>query len=107
MTQAMEYATEEERKIATKLVKRFIDLGWSISVDDGEEITVRRSISPKTVLQALATTDSDTLIVTDQYGRKIGSVWLVWGNGSDLISDWTIGSAAFEAACKHVSGVTD
>lgn len=87
-----EYATTGEARIARKLVKAALDAGYSVSVYDGEEWTVKRAWRLKTVLEALATTGEDTLRIRDEEGTSYGSFYLVWGNaedGSELISDHT------------------
>lgn len=73
-----------ERDIVERLVKRLLDAGHELGVNDGEETTVKRSHDPQVIINALATTDYDRLIVYD-----FGSILLVWGNEEDLISDHT------------------
>lgn len=85
-----EYVLEDEQKIATKLVDTILEAGHMISVIDGEEVVVRRSTDRAEILEAMASTDSDTLVIRDSQRRRIGSVTLIWGNGCDLISDNTV-----------------
>jgi hypothetical protein len=86
-----EYATAGEARAARKLVKAALAAGYTISVNDGEEWTVKRSTSAKAIIDALATTDSDRLLLRDPAdGEAIGSFWLIYGNdpsGDELISD--------------------
>jgi hypothetical protein len=87
-----EYATIGEARVARKLVKAALDAGYTVSVYDGEEWTVKRARRMKTVMDALATTGEDTLRIRDADGNPCGSFYLVWGNaddGSELISDHT------------------
>lgn len=76
-----------ERKIATNLIKQALTLGWLVSINDGEETTIEKTIDFDTAFNALATTGEDYLIFHNTNGEKIGTIWLVWGNGEDLITD--------------------
>jgi hypothetical protein len=85
-----EHATEGERRAAADLVTNALAAGYSVSVYDGEEWTVKRATNVKTVLEALATTGEDTLRIRYATGEPCGSFWLIWGNardGSELIAD--------------------
>ena len=88
-TTALEYATYHEARIARKIVKDALANGWTISVNDGEEWTVKSSTDSRTILEALCTTGGDVLRLRDAAGESVGSIWLVWGNDEDLISDHT------------------
>lgn len=79
-----------EKAIVGKLVTDLLAAGLKISVFDGEETTVRRSADAKTIFEALASTDSDTLLIyrTDD-PKRIGSILLIWGNDHDIISDYS------------------
>lgn len=99
MTTSFEqYTTAGERTIARKLVKAALDAGYSVSVNDGQEWTVKSAWRLKTVLDALATTGEDTIrICADNPSKTIGFhgagyFYLIWGNaddGSELIADHT------------------
>lgn len=77
-----------ERMILKRLVEHLLGLGHKLTVNDGEEETVKRSSDRTEVLKALRTTDEDYLIV-HRDGLKDGWVRLIYGNGIDLISDYT------------------
>ena len=83
------YALPVERKIAKAIVDVALLDGKRVSVFDGEEYTVKRSGDRKAILSALATTECDTLVFRDQSGNFVGSICLIWGNGEDLIHDWS------------------
>lgn len=86
-TTALEYATYHEARIARKIVKDALANGWTVSVNDGEEWTVKSSTDSRTILEALCTTGGDVLRLRDASGEAIGNIWLVWGNDEDVISD--------------------
>lgn len=77
-----------EIQIATKLITSALARGLTVSVNDGEEWTVKSSRDRATILDALCTTDMDTLCLRDA-GEAVGAFWLIWGNEGDLIHDHT------------------
>lgn len=79
-----------ERTKARKLVRAALALGYFVSVNDGEEYTVKRCNHFGTIVEALMTTDADTLVFRTADGERIGFVFIVYGNGAeDLINDYT------------------
>lgn len=109
MMKAMEYATDGERWYARKLVRNLLSRGLSVSVNDGEEWTVNRSRKESEILEALATTDTDELIASDDAGARKGWFLLVWGNdpeGDELIADYTANELC-EAVWHEVHGGGD
>jgi hypothetical protein len=86
------YTTPGERGVATRLVRAAINAGFTVSVYDGEEYTVKRSKSEAVILPALASTESDVLVIRDSAGARVGDLCLIWGNdpdGEELIADHT------------------
>jgi hypothetical protein len=79
------HASSVERKIVGKLVTDLLAAGFPLSVNDGEEITVKKSTNPNEIYAALSSTDQDYLVVHTK-----GNPWirLVWGNDHDVISDY-------------------
>ena len=104
-----------ERRITNRLVldavktKRYV-----VSVNDGGSFTVCYSSNINEITRALGTTDSDTLHFSKIEGdtiTRIGSVDLVYGNGCDVISDYSdntlmeeLTNGAFELAGLIESG---
>jgi hypothetical protein len=82
------YCSATERNIAKALVRRALAAGYSITVHDGEEATLKTSKDEKAIFAAMNSTDSDTLKFYKR-GLYVGWIWLVWGNEDDLISDWS------------------
>jgi hypothetical protein len=91
-TNFQEYASATEQKIIKRLVNDALAAGYLISVHDGEEVTVKRSSDKAAILAAMATTEADNLIFHNEADR-IGSVHLIYGNETDIISEmtWKIG----------------
>lgn len=90
---AIPHASTNEKLIVGKLVTDLLAAGFTLSVDDGEEVTVERSTDPAAIFPALSSTDADRLLIhranTSDKGR-ISWVYLVWGNDHDIVSDWVM-----------------
>jgi hypothetical protein len=87
-----DYTTSGERGVATRLVRAALHAGYTVSVYDGGEYTVKRSRKERQILEALATTGEDVLVIRDSAGERLGVLSLIWGNeesGECLISDHT------------------
>lgn len=79
-----------EGQVAQRLVAHALAQGWSVSVFDSEEWTVKRSRDNAKIMDALFTTDDDRLRFRDEAGEDKGTVWLVYGNaGYEVISDYS------------------
>lgn len=118
MSQSVAMRQEVERKIARAFIRSALKAGYSISVFDCEEFTLRRSTDEKAILGAMFTTDDDRLYVHIR-GSKIDSewerdphkitsyfgwVWFVYGNsGWDVISDYTTNLEPLMADANKVS----
>jgi hypothetical protein len=88
VTNFMEYATAEERRIVRRLLRTAHGNGvTSFRVCDGDEWHGPFSREPE-ILAALATT-SDDIVRFYRGDKSIGWVWLIWGNGEDLVSDYS------------------
>jgi hypothetical protein len=78
-----------ERKIVSSVIDSALARNYTISVYDGEEYSLKRSTDKSEILKALASTESDVLHFRTEHGARIGWVWLIYGNGEDIISDWS------------------
>lgn len=93
-----------EQKIIRRAVTDILGEGYKISVHDGGEYTVNRSIDLNLILNATQTTDSDALVVWDE-DQNIGTVTLIYGNdGHDVIADY---SNSLEEVLKGASLLAD
>lgn len=80
-----------ENVIIRKAVRAAVDAGFTVSVFDGEDYSVRRSRKVEEVMRSLRATDSDRLIVRDNDGERVGSVLLVYGNEPyEVIADYSL-----------------
>lgn len=79
-----------EGRVARKVIKAALALGYLISVHDGEEVTVSKSRDAKAIEDAMFTTDEDTLLIHIPNGKRIGNIFFVYGNdGWDVINDYS------------------
>lgn len=80
---------ELEKKIAQRAIKDAIKAGFSLTVYDGEEEVLKKSINAPLILQHMFTTDEDMLIFYRD-DKKIGWAMFIYGNdGYDVLSDYT------------------
>lgn len=77
-----------ETKIAERLVDDILAAGYTITINDGEEDTVIRSSNKAEIIGALRTVEWDYINVMRRGGR-VGTICLIWGNGIDLVSDYS------------------
>jgi hypothetical protein len=78
-----------EINIAMKVVDALLASGYALDVYNGEENTVTESINRDVIKRGLFTTDEDRLFVYKD-NKRIGWVFLVWGNVQEVISDYTL-----------------
>lgn len=80
---------ELEKRIATEVINEALRLGHAVSVNDGEETTLKHSRVADDILAAMFTTDEDWLFITDG-AQDIGWVRFIYGNdGYDVVNDYT------------------
>lgn len=90
----MHMITQAERSIARAVIKKAIDAGYAVSVNDGEETTVKKSRDAAAVLKAMFSTDEDYLLiykgVDDKFEKHFAWVRFIYGNsGWDVINDFS------------------
>lgn len=80
-----------EARVMRSAIAELLAAGFTLSVHDGEEMTVKQSTDARAVFAALRTTDDDRMITYRADGSRVGSIWFVYGNdGWDVISDYHI-----------------
>lgn len=87
----MRYTTAGERRVCNALLKAIIGCGYVVSVNDGEEYTLKQSNNIADIKNALASSGEDYLKVrTCKGGDNVGGFYLIWDNGDDTpIVDYT------------------
>ena len=81
-----------ERRTIAALLAVALRKGYTVSVNDGEEWTVKHSTSSDEITAALATTGEDVLRFRDKDKVLVGNAYLIYGNaadGSELVYDHT------------------
>jgi hypothetical protein len=96
-----------EGLIARLAVRKLLDAGYSIEVQNGEETVLKSSRGYRRIIDAMATTDDENLIVSKPKSPA-SFVSFYYGNGEDLIHDFGVSlegvmdtvtaEAAYEAA---------
>lgn len=82
---------EIDRQIIEAVIDDTLAAGLCISVHDGEEIALSRSVDRAQIIGALCTTDDDTLIIrriedgAPKKEARVGSVYLVYGNEPGVV----------------------
>src|SRR5210317_2352708 len=77
----LNYCTKKEQQVVIELIESILSTNASVSVNDGEEWTLKRSTDKLQILQALNSTDADLLrIRCADTGATVGWISLVWDN---------------------------
>lgn len=75
---------------ARAIVNALLERGCLISVHDGEERVVTKSDNASKILDTMGNTEADQLTVFNMAKEKLGSFYLVYGNGpGELVADYT------------------
>ncbi len=79
-----------ERVIARRIILDAIHQGYTVTVDNGEDIAISKSTNVKDILNAMFQTDEETLRFYKD-DKRIGWAFLVYGNsGYDVLSDYSV-----------------
>lgn len=104
---AIPHATDNEKRIVGKLVTELLEIqGLTLSVNDGEEVTVKRSTDAAQIYAALSSTGEDYLIV-HELGMTDRWVRLIWGNDVDVISDYHVKLERYIAGANALANELD
>lgn len=81
-----------EDQIIKATIKALVAEGFLLSVNDGEETTVRRSFNEAAIFEAMKTTDEDYILVFEVGGAKqLGWIRFIYGNDdTEVINDYAI-----------------
>lgn len=80
-----------EGRVARAIVDKALADNMRISVHDGEAYAIAQSTDRAAIIDAMASTDMDKLVLRDMDSRYRGTIVLVYGNsGWDVISDHTV-----------------
>lgn len=83
-----------ELRIVRRIVKDALAAGYTVSVYDGEETTVKKSSKLGEIIKAVRTTDEDYLVFRTADGTYVGKVFLVYGNEPyEVINDYSANEA--------------
>lgn len=87
----MSTTTFIEKLIAREVIKTLLAAGKTLSVFDGEEVTLKRSTDQTAIEAAMFTTDEDYLLIDGpSMSQNKGWVRFIYGNdGWDVINDYS------------------
>lgn len=104
---AIPHATDNEKRIVGKLVTDLLEIpGLTLSVNDGEEVTVKRSTDTAQIYAALSSTGEDYVLV-HELGKTDRWVRLIWGNDVDVISDYHVSLERYIAGANALANELD
>ena len=87
MTMTVEQRRDIEKKIVTRTLETLIRAGYEISVYNGEEIVVKKSIQTEGILEKMFSVDDEQILLYKN-GKRVGFVEFIYGNdGWDVIAD--------------------
>jgi len=94
------HRNETERQIIVLLVEDLLRAGYKLGVNDGEEVVLESCADPERIFAVMSTTDEDYLLTEREEDERTGWVRLIYGNGCDVISDYTVNipDSVFERA---------
>ena len=86
----MNTTTLIEKKIVGLILNSAYSSGYTCRLHDGESWATNKNATIKEIMDNLMATDEETLVVYDESGKRVGSIFLVYGNGGyDVIADNT------------------
>lgn len=107
----MKHLQHDESRIVGAIVDAALDKGLLLSVFDGEEWSLKASANLDAISEVVGITSETVLVFRDPskldngQPARVGKVFLVHGNGPDVISDHTDNAetAALAAAGEAVA----
>ena len=80
-----------EKRIVNNLIKKIVEAGYAVNIDNGGDCYELSNATTclKTIRKEIGATGHDNLILFKD-GVEHGFVTLVYGNGEDVISDYSI-----------------
>lgn len=81
------YMNPDAMPIVDSIVSTALASGLTISVHDGEEWSLKRCTDAHLIWHALAQTESGDTLKLRRNGESIGTVYLIYENGVDVIAD--------------------
>lgn len=78
-----------ELKITTRLIDAALAHELLVSVNDGENTTVSRSADRAEIIKAMCSTEQDQITLWTSPVDRIGTIYLIYGNGAEVISDYS------------------
>lgn len=101
--------TSIERLLSTTVVRSLLEAGYTIELWNGGDEAEYRGRDLDALLAEMMATDEDVLNVVLDDGKHITRGWvhLIYGNGIDVISDYTVNLEQYMAEADRVRGAIE
>lgn len=101
--------TSIERLLSTTVARSLLDAGYTIELWNGGDEAEYRGRDLDALLAEMMATDEDVLNVVLDDGKHITQGWvsLIYGNGIDVISDYTVNLEQHMAEADRVRGAIE
>jgi hypothetical protein len=97
-----------ERKIVRRIIREAIAIGGTVSLHDGEAWAVVTSAREREIMEHVGSTDTQTLLIRDRNGERMGRVYLIFGNdGYDVVSDYSVSLEWFMKSVNEYSDILE
>lgn len=84
-----EWVSATERRIITRIIRKALKVGYSVSVYDGQAWALSKSTDFEAITAEVHATDLTQLRFRLSGGAIVGSVILIHGNDEDVVHDMT------------------
>lgn len=78
-----EYCNIYDRMFCHTLIKKILDVGYSVTVNDGEDDCLVESKDFAEILEAMSQSGEDIITPCDSAGEGVGWFYLIYDNGSE------------------------
>lgn len=98
-----------ERKVARRAIRALKAAGYTLGVHNGEELVLKHSADERKILSEMFSVDEEHLIAYGSDGKRVGSVFFVYGNaGYEVINDYSMSlEPVMEAVCAYAETLED
>lgn len=93
--------TDIARRITERLVDAALGKNYLITVFDEEELALHQTTDRTDIMGVLFSTDMEILELHTSTGQRLGSITLIYENGSDVISAYN-DNEEIESLCDDV-----
>ena len=78
-----------EIEITKELIRGALKRYWTVSVFAGDKWTIEKSRSSRDIFKAMFLAETEKLRFRTMIGKFVGDIVLCYGDGEDVIFDWS------------------